>query len=185
MVAGKMGTNSIGLFIRSNPLSLCCVTEPQSFIGVNYGQAADNLPPPAATANLLKSTTIGKVRLDGADGAIIKALAGTGIEIVIGAANSEIPTLASDLNSATAWVNSNVVPYYPASNITLITVGNEVMITMDHGLISQLLPAMRNVQKSVSWSNGYCRDLGMIVEYTLLVGRNCRMAFCFKIFSPF
>jgi hypothetical protein len=119
---------------------------------VNYGQAADNLPPPAATANLLKSTTIGKVRLDGADGAIIKALAGTGIEIVIGAANSEIPTLASDLNSATAWVNSNVVPYYPASNITLITVGNEVMMTMDQGLISQLLPAMRNVQNALNWA---------------------------------
>jgi exo-beta-1,3-glucanase (GH17 family) len=150
MVAGKMGTNSIGLFIRSNPLSLCCVTEPQSFIGVNYGQAADNLPPSAATVSLLKSTTIGKVRLYGADGAIIKALDGTCIEIVIGAANSEIPTLASDLNSATAWVNMNVVPYYPASNITLITVGNEVMMTMDQGLISQLLPAMRNVQNALN-----------------------------------
>ncbi|XP_062177083.1 glucan endo-1,3-beta-D-glucosidase-like [Alnus glutinosa] len=126
--------------------------EPQSFIGVNYGQATDNLPPPAATVNLLKSTTIGKVRLYGADGAIIKALAGTGIEIVIGAANSEIPALASDLNSATAWVNSNVVPYYPASNITLITVGNEVLMTMDQGLISQLLPAMRNVQNALNWA---------------------------------
>jgi len=127
-----------------------CVAEPQSFIGVNYGQIADNLPPPAATANLLKSTTIGKVRLYGTDGAIIKALAGTGIGIVIGAANSEIPALASDPNSATAWVNSNVVPYYPASNITLITVGNEVMMTTDQGLISQLLPAMRNVQNALN-----------------------------------
>ncbi|KAM0825580.1 hypothetical protein ACQ4PT_069456 [Festuca glaucescens] len=36
---------------------------PQSFIGINYGDVADNLPPPSSTARLLKSTTIGKVRL--------------------------------------------------------------------------------------------------------------------------
>ncbi|KAM0825583.1 hypothetical protein ACQ4PT_069456 [Festuca glaucescens] len=34
---------------------------PQSFIGINYGDVADNLPPPSSTARLLKSTTIGKV----------------------------------------------------------------------------------------------------------------------------
>ena len=126
------------------------VTDSQSFIGINYGQVADNLPPPSSTASLLKSTSIGKVRLYGADGAIIKALANTGIGIVIGAANGEIPALASDPNSATQWINSNVLPYYPSSNITLITVGNEVMTTMDQGLISQLLPAMRNVQNALN-----------------------------------
>lgn len=126
------------------------LADSQSFIGVNYGQVADNLPPPSSTASLLKSTSIGKVRLYGADGAIIKALANTGIGIVIGAANGEIPALASDPNSATQWINSNVLPYYPSSNITLITVGNEVMTTMDQGLISQLLPAMRNVQNALN-----------------------------------
>ena len=91
---------------------------------MNYGQVADNLPPPAATASLLKSTVIGKVRLYGVDGAIIKALANTGIGIVIRAANDDIPTLASDPNTVTQWVNLNVLPYYPARNITLITIGN-------------------------------------------------------------
>ena len=117
---------------------------------MNYGQVVDNLPPPAATASLLKSTAIGKVRLYGADAAIIKALANTGIGIVIGASNGDIPTLASDPNAATQWVNSNVLPYYPASNITLITVGNEVVTSMDQGLIPQLLPAMRNVQNALN-----------------------------------
>ncbi|CAM8932317.1 unnamed protein product [Rhodiola kirilowii] len=65
----------------------------QSFIGVNYGQLADNLPPPEATVKLLQSTAIQKVRLYGADPAIIKALANTGIGIVIGAANGDIPAL--------------------------------------------------------------------------------------------
>ncbi|KAK9286725.1 hypothetical protein L1049_015128 [Liquidambar formosana] len=121
----------------------------QSFIGVNYGQVADNLPPPAATAKLLQSTTISRVRLYGTDPAIIKALANTGIGIVVGASNGDIPPLASDPNFATQWVNSNIMPYYPSSKITLITVGNEVMTSNDQNLMSQLLPAMRNVQNAL------------------------------------
>ncbi|KAJ6368654.1 hypothetical protein OIU78_001099 [Salix suchowensis] len=122
----------------------------QSFIGVNYGQVADNLPSPSATAKLLQSTAVQKVRLYGADPAIIKALANTGIGIVIGAANGEIPALASDPNFATQWINSNVLAHYPASKIILITVGNEVLLTNDQNLISQLLPAMQNMQRALS-----------------------------------
>ncbi|CAM8926631.1 unnamed protein product [Rhodiola kirilowii] len=122
----------------------------QSFIGVNYGQLADNLPPPEATVKLLQSTAIQKVRLYGADPAIIKALANTGIGIVIGAANGDIPALASSPDFAGQWVATNVMPYYPASKIILITVGNEVLLSGDQGLISQLLPAMRNVQNALN-----------------------------------
>ncbi|KAJ9135526.1 hypothetical protein P3X46_032704 [Hevea brasiliensis] len=122
----------------------------QSFIGINYGLVADNLPPPAATAKLLQSTAIQKVRLYGADPAVLKALANTGIGIVIGAGNGDIPALASDPNSATQWVNSNVLPYYPASNIILITIGNEVVLSGDQNLISQLLPAMQNMENALN-----------------------------------
>ncbi|KAL9688796.1 hypothetical protein QQ045_033220 [Rhodiola kirilowii] len=122
----------------------------ESFIGVNYGQVADNLPPPEATVKLLRSTAIQKVRLYGADPAIIKALANTGFGIVIGASNGDIPALASNPNFADQWVAANVIQYYPASHVSLITVGNEVMTSGDQGLISQLLPAMRNVQNALN-----------------------------------
>ncbi|CAN0909886.1 Glucan endo-1,3-beta-glucosidase 7, partial [Linum grandiflorum] len=122
----------------------------QSFIGVNYGQVADNLPPPPATAKLLQSTTVQKVRLYGADPTIIKSLANTGIGIVIGAANGDIPSLAADPNAAGQWVNSNVLAFYPASNIVLVTIGNEVLLSGDQGLVSQLLPAMQNVQNALN-----------------------------------
>lgn len=122
----------------------------QSFIGVNYGQVADNLPAPAATAKLLQSTAIKQVRLYGSDPEVIKALANTGIGIVIGISNGDIPGLAADPNVAAQWVNSNVVPFYPASKITLVNVGNEVLLSNDQGLISQLLPAMRNVQSALA-----------------------------------
>ncbi|KAM2605186.1 hypothetical protein TB2_034013 [Malus domestica] len=72
----------------------------QSFIGVNYGQVADNLPPPSNIAKLLQSTSIKRVRLYSVDPAIIKALAGSGITIIIDAANGDIPTLTSDPNAA-------------------------------------------------------------------------------------
>ncbi|XP_020212422.1 glucan endo-1,3-beta-glucosidase 7 isoform X1 [Cajanus cajan] len=121
----------------------------ESFIGVNYGQVADNLPPATATAKLLQSTAIGKVRLYGTDPAIIKALANTGIGIVIGAANGDIPGLASDPNFAKTWVSTNVVAYYPASNIILVTVGNEVITSNDQGLVVQMLPAIQNVQNAL------------------------------------
>ncbi|PON40484.1 Glycoside hydrolase [Parasponia andersonii] len=121
----------------------------QSFIGVNYGQVADNLPPPSATAKLLQSTSIEKVRLYGSDPPIIKALANTGVGIVIGAANGDIPALASDPNFAKNWVNTNVVPFYPSSKIILITVGNEVMTSGDQTLVNLLVPAVQNVQNAL------------------------------------
>ncbi|KAG5407656.1 hypothetical protein IGI04_013775 [Brassica rapa subsp. trilocularis] len=121
----------------------------EPFIGVNYGQVADNLPPPSETAKLIQSTSIQKVRLYGADPAIIKALAGTGVGIVIGTANGDLPSLAADPNAASQWISSNVLPFYPASKIILITVGNEVLLSKDPNLVSQLLPAMQNVQKAL------------------------------------
>ncbi|XP_050233279.1 glucan endo-1,3-beta-glucosidase 7 [Mercurialis annua] len=126
------------------------IANSESFIGINYGQVADNLPPPSATAKLLQSTSIQKVRLYGSDPAIIKALANTGVGITIGASNGDIPALASDPNFAKNWVSTNVLPFYPASQITLITVGNEVIISGDQNLMSKLLPAMQNVQNALN-----------------------------------
>lgn len=126
------------------------IAKSQSFIGVNYGQVADNLPPPEATVKLLQSTSIGKVRLYGADPAIIKALANTGIGIVLGTSNGDLTALANDPNFAKQWINSNVLPFYPASKIITINVGNEILTSGDQGLVSQLLPAMTNLQNAVN-----------------------------------
>lgn len=158
---------SLFLFLFSNSPA-----DAESFIGVNYGLLADNLPSPSDAAKLLQSTSIQKVRLYGADPTIIKSLAGTGVGIVIGVANGDLPSLASDLNVASQWIGTNVLPFYPASDIILINVGNEVshktfsyvlektrklisshlmqiLLSNDLNLVSQLLPAMQNVQKAL------------------------------------
>ncbi|XP_059637442.1 glucan endo-1,3-beta-D-glucosidase-like [Cornus florida] len=58
--------------------------------------------------------------------------------------------MASDPNIAKTWVASNLVPFYPSSNIILITVGNEVMTSGDRNLMNQLLPAMQNLQNALN-----------------------------------
>ncbi|XP_027091532.2 glucan endo-1,3-beta-D-glucosidase-like [Coffea arabica] len=122
----------------------------ESFIGINYGQVADNLPSPDATAKMLQSTSIEKVRLYGADPAIIKAFANTGIGIMIGVSNGDIPAMATDPSFAKNWVNSNVSPFYPASKIVHINIGNEVLLSGDRNLMTQLLPAMQNLQNALN-----------------------------------
>nr|GFA27872.1 glucan endo-1,3-beta-glucosidase 7 [Tanacetum cinerariifolium] len=105
----------------------------QSYVGVNYGLVADNLPPPSATAKLLQSTSIGKVRLYNPDPAIIKALANTNIGITIGASNADIPAFASDVNFAKSWITANVLAY-PSSKIILINVGGKIKVSTVHSM---------------------------------------------------
>ncbi|KAL8192834.1 hypothetical protein R6Q57_027282 [Mikania cordata] len=75
----------------------------------------------------IDSTSIGKVRLNEADPAIIKVLANKGIRIKIDAANDDIPAMAGDENFTKSLIGSNVLPYYPE-------------------LKTQLLPVMKNLQ---------------------------------------
>ncbi|XP_042447461.1 glucan endo-1,3-beta-glucosidase 7-like [Zingiber officinale] len=124
----------------------------QSFIGVNYGQVADNLPPPSVTAALLQSTTISKLRLYGVDPAVIQSFAGTNISLVIGVANADVASLASDPAAAASWVSANVFPYVGASSISIVSVGNEALDSGDSSLASNLLPAMQNLLYALSAS---------------------------------
>ncbi|XP_074582926.1 glucan endo-1,3-beta-glucosidase-like [Curcuma longa] len=123
-------------------------------IGVNYGANADNLPPPAQVAAFLKqSTFIDRVKLFDANPDMIRAFAGTGIELMITVANVDIPALASRNSSAASdWVAAHVAPFYPATNISLVAVGNEIMATSDRNLIARLVPAMRSLSAALAAS---------------------------------
>lgn len=134
------------------PMLLCfvCVSRAQSYIGVNYGEVADNLPSPDETVKLLKSTTISKVRLYGVDAGLIRALAGTNISLVVGVANGEIPSLAADPAAASSWLAANVLPFVPASTISVVAVGNEVLESGDASLTAALLPALQNLRSAAA-----------------------------------
>ncbi|XP_051182294.1 glucan endo-1,3-beta-glucosidase 7 [Lolium perenne] len=114
----------------------------QSFIGVNYGTIADNLPPAASTASLLTSTSIGKLRLYEPQPDLVAALAGSDISILLGVPNSDVPSLASSPAAAASWAAANI----PTTvSVSAISVGNELLNSGDPTLGPQLLPAMQNL----------------------------------------
>ncbi|CAA6654975.1 unnamed protein product [Spirodela intermedia] len=119
-------------------------------IGVNYGALADNLPPPAQVAAFLKENTfIDRVKLFDANPVFIRAFAGTGVSMVVTVANGDIPGLAK-LPAARDWIAAHIAPFYPATNISLLAVGNEVLATSDKNLIAHLLPAMRSLTAALA-----------------------------------
>ncbi|VAH88496.1 unnamed protein product [Triticum turgidum subsp. durum] len=77
----------------------------QSFIGVNYGTIADNLPPAASTASLLMSTSIGKLRLYEPQPDLVAALAGSDISILLGVPNSDPNPGRADAASGLTYMN--------------------------------------------------------------------------------
>ncbi|KAL8137463.1 hypothetical protein V2J09_003464 [Rumex salicifolius] len=115
-------------------------------IGVNYGTLGDNLPPPAQVAEFLRTkTNIDRVKLFDANPDILRAFANSGIAVTVTTPNGVIPSLAQ-LAGAQQWVAANVAPFYPATNIIRILVGNEVLHWGPQNLIDNLVAAMKTLR---------------------------------------
>ncbi|KQK05743.1 lichenase-2 [Brachypodium distachyon] len=114
-------------------------------IGVCYGMSANNLPPPSTVVNMFKSNGISSIRLYAPDHAALDALAGTGINVVVGAPNDVLPTLAASPAAAAAWVRDNIQAH-PAVSFRYVVVGNEVA----GGLTWNLGPAMDNMHGALA-----------------------------------
>lgn len=119
-------------------------------VGINYGRVADNLPPPSKAVELMKTINAGYVKIYDADSQVLAALANSSLPVVITIPNDQISGIGSSSSSADQWVASNVAPYFPATNISMIMVGNEFL--SDYGSQSawpQLVPAMENIHASL------------------------------------
>ncbi|XP_076929557.1 glucan endo-1,3-beta-glucosidase 11-like [Bidens hawaiensis] len=119
-----------------------------SSIGVNYGQIANNLPSPDKAVSLVKSIGATKVKLYDANPTILKSFANSGIEFTVGIGNEYLSSL-QDLSAATTWIQCNVKPYLPATKITSIAIGNEVLTSNDTSLAGCLLPAMQSIHTAL------------------------------------
>ncbi|GAA0143798.1 hypothetical protein Leryth_012202 [Lithospermum erythrorhizon] len=117
-------------------------------LGINYGRIADNLPPPDKVVPLIKSIGATRVKLYDADPTVLKAFANTNIGIIIGLGNEYLASM-KDPNKALAWVKSNVQCWLPATKVTCIAVGNEVLTLNDTLLSNNLLPAMQSVYSAL------------------------------------
>ena len=112
--------------------------------GINYGQIANNLPPPSQVASLIRSMDIKRVKLYDADPAVLTAFQNSNIEFIVAIDNGLVSTMM-DTSKARSWIEQNIKPYLPQTRITSITVGNEVFSGNDSQLMSNLLPAMQSV----------------------------------------
>ncbi|KAM7500694.1 hypothetical protein LguiA_025108 [Lonicera macranthoides] len=118
-------------------------------LGINYGQVANNLPPPEKVLELLRSLKLTKARIYDTNPQILSAFANSGVELIVTVENDMLGVLM-DPQQALQWVSTHIKPYFPATRITGIAVGNEVFTGDDTSLISNLVPAMVGIHGALA-----------------------------------
>ncbi|CAM6064013.1 unnamed protein product, partial [Sphagnum tenellum] len=168
---------SFFMFFLLGAFLLCSLFQNRAgSVGVNYGILGNNLPPPAQAAQLLLKTSLRSVKLYTPDQATLQALAHTNIKVVVGVGNNVIPQLASSTSAAQAWVQTNIAAYMPATLISAISVGNEVLTTDPTGVYSsQLVAAMTNVHSAL---------VNLKLENQVLVSTSHSLSVLSKSFPP-
>ncbi|PQQ01300.1 glucan endo-1 3-beta-glucosidase 2 [Prunus yedoensis var. nudiflora] len=122
------------------------------FIGVNIGTDLSDMPHPTQVVALLKGQQIRHVRLYDADHGLLVALANTGIQVMISVPNEQILGIGQSNSTAANWVSQNVVAHYPATNITAIAVGSDVLTTLPNAA-KILVNALKYIQSALVASN--------------------------------
>ncbi|OMO58336.1 Glycoside hydrolase, family 17 [Corchorus olitorius] len=113
-------------------------------VGVCYGRNADDLPTPDKAAQLVQQHNIKYIRIYDSNIQVLKAFANTGVELMIGVPNSDLLAFSQFQSNADSWLKNSILPYYPATKITYITVGLEVTESPDNAS-ALVVPAMQNV----------------------------------------
>lgn len=83
-------------------------------IGANWGTQSSHRLPPSTVVRMLRENGIQKVKLFDADYDTLKALANSGIEVMVGIPNDMLATLASSRKAAETWVSKNVTVHLPS-----------------------------------------------------------------------
>ncbi|XP_015899460.3 glucan endo-1,3-beta-glucosidase 13 [Ziziphus jujuba] len=115
-----------------------------SNIGVCYGRNADDLPTPDKVAQLVQLHNIKYVRIYDSNIQVLKAFANTGVELMIGVTNADLLPFSQFQSNADTWLKNSILPYYPATKITIITIGSEVT-EAPNNVSASVVPAMKNV----------------------------------------
>ncbi|KAL2547894.1 Glucan endo-1 [Forsythia ovata] len=115
-----------------------------STVGVCYGRNADDLPTPDKVVQLIQLHNVKNVRIYDSNIQILKAFANTGIELMIGISNLDLLPFAQFQSNADTWLKNSILPYYPATKITYITVGAEVT-EASNNVSALVVPAMQNI----------------------------------------
>ena len=117
-------------------------------VGVDYGTSGDNLPTPEQVVQFLKTLNVSKVKIYNTDANVIHAFANSGIDLSITVPNGDIIHMATDMTFTQNWVIYNLQPFVPATTISTIAVGNEIL-TSDTADTLNLVPAMQNLHSAL------------------------------------
>ncbi|CAN1145791.1 Glucan endo-1,3-beta-glucosidase 11, partial [Linum perenne] len=117
-------------------------------LGINYGQVGNNLPQPDTVLDLLTSLRVTKTRIYDTNPQVLTAFANSQVELIVTVENQMLATLM-DPQQALQWVTTHIKPYYPATKITGISVGNEVFTDDDTTLLANLVPAMVSIHSAL------------------------------------
>ncbi|KAL8479721.1 hypothetical protein ACS0TY_026595 [Phlomoides rotata] len=133
-------------------VAMSAVTTSQGSVGVCNGRFGNNLPSEQETVDLYKANGIKRMRLYAPSQTTLEALKGSDIELILDVPNGDLESLQSD---ATSWVQTNVQPYFPATRIRYIAVGNEVdpdKETSSH-YVKLVHPAMESIYRALTVFN--------------------------------
>ncbi|XP_004244387.1 glucan endo-1,3-beta-glucosidase 2-like isoform X2 [Solanum lycopersicum] len=146
-----METNKSLLFLLFLAVSAVLADE-DVFIGVNIGTELSDMPHPTQVVALLKAQQIRHVRLFNADRGMLLALANTGIKVAVSVPNEQILGVGQSNTTAANWVTQNIISHYPATNITTICVGSEVLSALPNAA-PILVNALKFVHSALLASN--------------------------------
>ncbi|XP_015581630.1 glucan endo-1,3-beta-glucosidase 2 [Ricinus communis] len=123
-------------------------------IGVTYtspfSQATPS-PPPDKIAAAISTLHFHYLRLTNPEPNLIRSFAFTNTSLFLSIPNSFLLPLASNRSLALRWLYGHVLPFYPRSKISVISVGDDAVSSQ---LAPYLLPAIRNLHLAL-------RDLGI------------------------
>ncbi|KAM6585516.1 hypothetical protein CsatB_012518 [Cannabis sativa] len=128
----------------------------ESAIGVNWGTISLHRLKPSTVVNLLKDNKISKVKIFDTDHGVLRALMGSGIEVMVGIPNEMLASMSSSTAASDLWVRQNVSAFVGKGGVDIryIAVGNEPFLTSYSGQFqSYVMPAMLNLQQSLAKVN--------------------------------
>lgn len=106
-------------------MAMLCILTADAQTGACYGTLGNNLPPPRDMIALCKQHNIRRIRLYNPNPAVLEALQGSNVSVIVGVANEDIQGIARDFTLAKSWVQNNVLKYRKV-NFRYIAVGNEI-----------------------------------------------------------
>ncbi|XP_074590534.1 glucan endo-1,3-beta-glucosidase 6-like [Curcuma longa] len=120
-------------------------------IGANWGTQASHQLPPSTVVQMLRDNGIDKVKLFDAEAGPMRALAKTGIQVMVGIPNDMLAGLATDEKAAERWVSKNASRYIDDGvDVRFVAVGNEPFLATYNGsFLRTTLPALQNIQAAL------------------------------------